>query len=160
MLTLKQLQSSNSGSLQWMQNFKLRTTAHWRFYHIKHSLHSHIPSCIRNYILTRVIITFGSQSCFGNYMATGRDVSSNAQHPSLVKPYAIIIVTAKKLVLHHLNAPVTASGLQAAKAIWCRVLNTLFIKEMLKRNTVLALNRDILLLNSEGSYNAGVFFGA
>lgn len=96
-------------------------------------LHSHIPSCIHNYALTHFVITFGSQSCFGNFMTAGRAISSKPQHPSSVKLYTIIIAAARKLVLHHLHAPVTASGFLAAKAIWCRILDTPFIKEIQKK---------------------------
>lgn len=77
-------------------------------------------------------------------MAAGRDISSNAQHPSLIKPYAIIIATAKKLVLHHLNAPVTTPGLLAAKAIWCRILNSLFIREAKKEHSCSIKWRDFV----------------
>lgn len=49
-------------------------------------------------------------------MAAGRDRSSSAQHPPPGKPRETIIATAKEQITHHLNAPVPAPGLVAARA--------------------------------------------
>jgi len=125
-------------------------------------VHSHIPSCIHNYLLTRIIITCRSQPCFGNFMAAGRDVSPNAQHPSLLKPSAVVIAAAEKLVLHHWSTPVAASRPLAAKAIWHRVLHTHFIKEMQKRKKEYGSSmkwRDFVTVTLRAAIKLG-FFGA
>lgn len=126
-----------------MQNFRLRTTERRRFYHIKQGLHSHIPFCIKNYVLTCIIITLGPQSCFGNFTAAGRDISSPAQHPSPAMPRAISSATAKKLIPHLVNVPVTAPRVLAAKAIWCTTLSTPPTKKKKKCKEGLWLQHDM-----------------
>lgn len=145
-----------------MQNFRLRTTERRRFYHIKQGLHSHIPFCIKNYVLTCIIITLGPQSCFGNFTAAGRDISSPAQHPSPAMPRAISSAAAKKLIPHLVNVPVTAPRVLAAKAIWCTTLSTppTKKKKMQRRIMAPAWHGEILLPPLSENYNDGFLFVA